>query len=445
MLWQLVKKDFLLMIRDRKALLITLLMPAILTTILGMSIGKLLLGQEVSMEPAAIAVVNLDDRRADLEKIANLLNGEMFKEHLDAEEKAQVLKFAGEMDLEKILYHDLLEQHDVQKFIRYELTARQEAEERLNRGELTAVVIIPEDFLYNIFVNMCLPFRNQTALQIIKNPDQTLKSGIVEDIFSGFTDAISSAIIAKNAFLEVAVENSAGTWAYGELEQLTRQVLAVNSRGVEIESLDVAGRRRIGGFEYYAGAMATMFILFSAGYGARYLNGERATKTYYRMLLGNISRPLMLTSRFIASSIFVFVQILLLALLSSLLFKAWWGEPVDLIPYVMMVSATVGALTVLLASLNLLVNDDRAATFFEMAVIQVLSLLGGSFFPLQMLPEIFGRMGAFTPNGAALNGFLKLMQGYHLSELSGNMVMLLAIACVFLLAGVVLAQAVKEG
>lgn len=444
MIWAIIVKDLKLMLRDRKALIITLLMPAVLTAILGLSIGKMLIGGSDAISPAEVAIVNLDDRASDVQRIREFLDGSVMKQALGEADRVKVLHSLEEMDLEQILYRDVLENDEVKKFIRYRVTDRQAAEEGLRQGKFTAVVVLPPGFLYDVLINLITPFRNQVTLEVIKHPDQTFKGEIVEGILRGFTDTVSAGIIAKNTFLEAAIENNLGRRAYRELEGVTRRVMDTGLRDVQVRYLDVTGMRKISGFEYYAAAMATMFILFTAGYGARYLIGERRMYTYERMLLGNVRRSSILAGRFAATFLFSYAQILILVAFSSLIFKIWWGHLPDLLLYNLLVAAAVAALTVLVSGINLLANDERASNIFESLVVNFMAIVGGSFFPTKILPASIASLGTFTPNGNALNGYLKLMQGYRLPDLSGNIVTMVLIACVLLSGGIAVVQAGKE-
>ena len=97
----------------------------------------------------------------------------------------------------------------------------------------------------------------------------------------------------------------------------------------------------------------------------------------------------------------------------------------------------------LLSALNLRLKNSRATIVFQAVVIQVSALLGGSFFPVSGVP-VMKRLGDFTINGAAMQGFLRLMMGYSLSEVTGTIITLTGIALVLFAAGAVFAAAAGE-
>jgi len=306
MIW----KDLLVILKDRKSLIITLCMPAVLTTILGFAFSGMMSGG-FSIDRANIAVVSLGSREQDIERIKEFLDGPNMEGRLSVGQREDLLELLGDMDFENILYEDVLGSPEVGEFIQYERMELDRARSMLETGELAAVVVIPEGFTYDTFMNLALPFRNPITIEVIKHPDHSIKGEMVSGIVKGFTDALSAGIIAKNVLLSV--------------------FLAV----------------------------------------------------------------------------------------------------------------AVGGLSVLLSAINLRLKNSKASTIFQAVVIQIFALLGGSFFPVAGIP-VMQRLGGLTINGAAMQGFLKLMMGYGPEELIGTLITLTGIALVLFAIGAFVAAEARE-
>ena len=137
---------------------------------------------------------------------------------------------------------------EVAEFIQYERMGLDKANSLLEKGELTAVVVLPEGFTYNTFINLAMPFRNPINIEVIKHPDHSIKGEVVTGILKGFTDALSAGIIAKNVLLEASIENNVGDKATGEIEGLISGMYDVGIRDIKIDKVTVEGKRTVSSF-----------------------------------------------------------------------------------------------------------------------------------------------------------------------------------------------------
>lgn len=442
MLISMIWKDLLVILKDKKSLIITLCMPAILTTILGFAFQGMMSGG-LSMDRANIAVVSLGSRERDIERIREFLDSPGMEGRISGEQERDLLELLDDMDFESILYEDVLGSEEVAEFIQYERMGLEKAKTLLERGELDAVVVLPEGFTYNTFMNLAMPFRNPVTIEVIKHPDRSIKGEMVSGIVKGFTDALSAGIIAKNVLLETFIENNVGDKATREIQGLVSGMYDVGVRDVRVDRVTVEGKRALSSFQYYAVGMAVMFILYVAADGGQYAMDEVNNGTYRRLIAAGTGRWRFFASRFAATTLFAIMQFTVLKYYSAFAFKTDWGSPLGVALLSVFLAVAVGGLSVLLAALNLRLKNSRATIVFQAVVIQVFALLGGSFFPVSGIP-VMRKLGSLTINGAAMSGFLKLMMGYGPAEVAGTLAVLSGITLVLLAAGVFAAAGTKE-
>lgn len=442
MLISMIWKDLLVILKDKKSLIITLCMPAILTTILGFAFQGMMSGG-LSMDRANIAVVSLGSRERDIERIREFLDGPGMEGRISGEQERDLLELLDDMDFESILYDDVLGSEEVAEFIQYERMGLEKAKTLLERGELDAVVVLPEGFTYNTFMNLAMPFRNPVTIEVIKHPDRSIKGEMVSGIVKGFTDALSAGIIAKNVLLETFIENNVGDKATREIQGLVSGMYDVGVRDVRVDRVTVEGKRALSSFQYYAVGMAVMFILYVAADGGQYAMDEVNNGTYRRLIAAGTGRWRFFASRFAATTLFAIMQFTVLKYYSAFAFKTDWGSPLGVALLSVFLAVAVGGLSVLLSALNLRLKNSRATIVFQAVVIQVFALLGGSFFPVSGIP-VMRKLGSLTINGAAMSGFLKLMMGYGPAEVAGTLAVLSGITLVLLAAGVFAAAGTKE-
>src|SRR5262249_5284667 len=66
---------------------------------------------------------------------------------------------------------------------------------------------------------------------------------------------------------------------------------------------------------------------------------------------------------------------------------------------------------VLMALVLMFASSERTASFLGNCLAMPLAMLGGSFFPFEMMPEWMAAIGKRTPNGWALVQFRKILDG----------------------------------
>ncbi len=437
MIWLMTVKDLQLMLRDWKALLITLLMPAILTVILGFSIGAFF-NNEVQLEPAKVAVVSLANLDEDTDKFKAFINDQATQ--LELSDQNEIIANVTDLNFENIFLEEVLKSDAVKEFIEYEIMPLEVAEQKLSDSSLTAIIIIPEQFHYDMWMSLFTPFRNEVTMTIRKGAENEIKASIVETITKGFTDHLSVGVIGKQVVLEKAAEFNVAKLVYEQLGDFMETLMETDLDQTRIETTSIIGKVKITSFHYYAAAMAVMFMLFSAGYAASYCVNERFLFTYSRLKIAGISLFQILAARMFSCSLFTMFQLGFLIGFSTLVFHISWGSIAVVVSLTMMASVTVGCLAMLLSVINLKTGDERISNLFQASFIPLLALIGGSFVPNTGYPRFFKLLGDHSLNGTTLNGFLKGMQGFMIGDIQGELVILLIYSSIFLVTAAFIAK-----
>lgn len=442
MLLAMIQKDLLVILKDRKSLIITLCMPAVLTTILGFAFGSMMSG-DYTLGKANIAIVSRDVRELDMERITDFLDNPNSGVKLSDEQKANLSELLRDMNFEKILYDEILENPEIKNFIQYKKMGYDKALSLLKKGDIAAAVVLPEGFTYDTFMNLVTPFRNPITIEVIKHPDHMIKGEMISAIVKGFTDALSAGIIAKNVLFEASVENNVGSDTEEEIGDLIKGMYNAGVRDIKVNKITAEGKKAVSSFQYYAAGMAVMFILYVAADGAQYSIDEVNNGTYRRLIMAGAGRIRFFLSRFTATALFAVLQLTVLISYSSFVFKTDWGNPRGAALLSFFLSVAIGGMAVLLSAINLMLKNSKASIVFQAVVIQFSALMGGSFFPVTGIP-IMQKIGGYTINGAAMKGYLKLMMGYSPGELTGTMITLAVISLVLFAAGAAAAASIKE-
>ena len=81
------------------------------------------------------------------------------------------------------------------------------------------------------------------------------------------------------------------------------------------------------------------------------------------------------------------------------------------LPAVLWIAASGGALYMLFVLLHTSFSNPRGATMLSNLLVMLLGMIGGCFFPFEIMPRSLASVGRWTPNGQALLLFRDILSG----------------------------------
>lgn len=390
-----LKKDILVLVRNRTELGVLLAMPFVLIAILGFALSGLLSGNSavLSME---VAIVQEDDEQRGLARFAE----ELEKSGMPAAEQRKLMEAAEETSpstwLQEILRGESLS--SLATVTEMEAAAARRA---LEQEEIVAILTIPEDFTFHALQKMLLAAGGGSELHLVVSDHAPTQSEIFHDI-------LDETIRSLN--FESAISSAAG-------EEVVLKEPQPQLGGIE----SVSAVEPISSFQYYTIGMAVMFALFVSGIISAMAYTEKKQFVFDRILLSNHHPFTYLSGKAISAAMITVCQFLILFFFSSLIFKAFNLTDLSFWPGMLLIvfslAICVGSLAAFLTSLMMRFNNDTITIVFSGIVVTIFAFLGGSFTPTESLPVFVRELGAWTPNGASLNAFLIWVQSSEIGML----------------------------
>lgn len=436
-------KDLRTILSDKQAVAIIIIMPLILMTILSFALKSSFSDGDYFDEGVKIAVVKLYDKDGDSKMFDDILKNGIFSKNMVEETINELEDSSKDVNPEKIFFEEFLGSDEVSKIISYQVEDEKNAMELLDKKEVSAVVTLPEKFVYDMKINLVTPFRNNVDIKVEVHPDKSIEGVVVKSVMEAYSSAMSSVIIGKNVIIEGAMANGVGELKNLDnvMEDLTN---VLEHMDIEIKDVVVEGRKSITSADYYAAAIMAMFILFSAGHGGRMLLEEKENKTYGRMIMAGTSKFSILSGKFVVVFLLASIQIAIMIIYSHFALKVQWGSIINTAIISAAAAFAVAGLGSFIASATFRAGNFKLANTFESAIIQVMALLGGSFFPVDVMPEAIQKLSILSLNGLALKSYLKVMSGYGLNEVIKSIAVLAATGMVFLILAVVMLKGKEE-
>jgi ABC-2 type transport system permease protein len=235
-----------------------------------------------------------------------------------------------------------------------------------------------------------------------------LKGQIQKAYFAALPDVALGGVVGlmEDQFIELDDDQRADL--EDGLAELREEAAAGGATGWGFEDLfadeSVAGQSAARNHvAYSAGAVAILFLLFSAAHGAVSLIEERESGVLDRILAGPGRTGVLVNGKFAFLVIQGFVQVAVIFVI------AWLAYGVDLpghvFPWAGTTLLTAGAAAALGLAIASSCRTKRQAQTLANVAILVLSALGGSMVPRFFMPELLQDIGWLTPNTWALEAY----------------------------------------
>ncbi len=282
-----------------------------------------------------------------------------------------------------------------------EETARQ----LVTDGKRAGAVVIPSDF------STAITSDKSTALELIVVPGgQTapLLEGMVRGVTSGFSNvqttvevAISEVQRATRSY-DLDYEGIASRVATTALERLEdppvqAQITTVGS--AEEEEFDI--------FDQVVPGYAVMFAMFTVLSAAGGILEEKERGTFKRLLIAPIPQWSLLGGKLLAQFLMGVGQIALMFFFGALIFRVQLGN--SLLGVSLITLATCWATTSLGILLVAVIRSRKQIHPITTLVILGSSAIGGSWFPLFMMPKAVQQVARVTLVAWAMEGYNRLM------------------------------------
>lgn len=408
MIFQLIKKEFLMYWRRPRELVILLLMPFVLITILGSALGAISDGETPDLN-IKLAIIQKDDMKSGEDKIVRSIKNISMPES----EKEAAIEGIRHFSPIRILLEDVLESKELKKLINVKHVQRELTENETK--QYSGIVEIPSGFTEKFFHHAFFDKGEVPELKVKINESSSLEGAILKDIFTSFQSEISFWTAAQSLGIRS--------------EQLREELVTKVGK-----TKTVSEKKAINSVSYYAIGMSVMFMFYVAGNAATLAFEEKENQIFSRILLANMRIPVFFSGIFVATMVIAFIQINILFGLSALVHRVLWPNVLDYLLVTLLLSIMVGAFAVLISAISYRINTGGAVQVFSNFLIPIIAFIGGSFLPVAQLGGLFESISKYSPGGAGISAYYRIMQGYSLEDVSIQLISILVISFILLLA-----------
>jgi ABC-2 type transport system permease protein len=412
MLFSLIKKQLLVLSRNKQNFTLLLLMPIVLITIIKFAIGDMLT-QGVPEIEGKVAIAEHSNEEEDVARFIE----EIERLPISEEEKKEISDSLAEFRPIHILKEYVFGNEEIQKMITLDEIAPEEIEDAMDEEKYAVVIEVPANFSYEVIKSSINKNGELPSLTLYTNRSEELISQAINDILLLYENELKTNMVLGK---------------YGASD------LYVSEEDMKVAINTVSEMEVVTGTLYYAIGMSVMFVLYIASTMSTYAYEEKRLFVFDRIVLANVSKWTYFGATIITSTILAFTQLMILYGFAFLVFKVTWPSILQFLLVSITLSLAIGCLSALLVALNFRNNTLTASNVFENAIVSIMAFVGGSFFPVGNFSSFFKFLGNITPNGAGMTAYLTTAQGYGLSEISSYLFYLVTFSLLILLVALVL-------
>ncbi len=282
-------------------------------------------------------------------------------------------------------------------------------------GEIDAAIIVPEGFTASSMAGA------GSTVDLVVDPDAIISSQVANSVLTGFASQVDAVglSVATALIADASLPDAETTEALAELAAVAVDPVTIAQVAVE---------DRLAGYAtYYAAAMAILFVFLAAQFGIVSIHAERRSRTLARMLAAPIHWWAILAGKIIVSMVLALVSMGVIIIGTGLLLGAQWGDPVALLALVL--AAALAASGISLLTVAFTRNEEQAGS--AIAIVSLtLAVIGGSFFPANQGPELLSQLSQLTPHAWFIDGINDLSTGGDLGSSITSVLVLVAIGAV---------------
>lgn len=411
MIFHIMKKQALLLLRNPMQLLLLIGLPIILIAILGTALSSWMNGDEIDIQ-LKIALI---EHEKEEEQVGRFLS-DLEKDDFPIEAVRNIKQTVAEIAPIHLLKETVFGSEAMSEMISLEEIEPLDRNEIMEDDSYTAIIEVPENFTYDTLNAMIRKQNVHPTLEVYENEEQEIGVNIVHNILTQFQEELTLGTFLSDKGIERETIVMEEADIFGEEERV--------SRGNPVTSTG-----------YYTVGMAVMNALFMATAIGTIAFYEKDTHVFDRMILANVSRWVYFAGMLITGTLFSFLQLLIVFGFAWIVFGVTWPDIYSFLVVTLSMAISVGGITALLTAISFRFHSETVINFFSSIVVTLMAFLGGSFFPIGDYSPVFQKLGNFTPNGAGMTAFLTILRGEGIGEISNHILYIIIFAVMTIIIG----------
>jgi ABC-2 type transport system permease protein len=334
----------------------------------------------------------------------------------------------------------------LQYFAVREVADEKQARRLVEREELIAALIIPPDFSESLA-------EEHATIRVYISGSENILGAAFKSVVETLAFAVSSGEIALSTAIQGLLANPR-TRTELQMGKLDEDIANLVFSAVMPESYPIQIRRippvvfpaQINLAHYLAASIAIMFIGFTALMVSAAIFNDKEQWTLQRMYISPTRPGILLGGKILGTYLVTLIQ--MGVLVTGMTIMEWLqgtnassglvsaGQPkIDLVGLTVLILAVTAAATGAGVAIAGLAGTYTQAANYGRALLVLMGLVGGIFFPVELFPEPFSLVSRITYHYWGLDGYLKLALGGDAASILLHCFVLIAMGVLFFAVG----------
>ncbi|MCX7695378.1 MAG: ABC transporter permease [Caloramator sp.] len=337
--------------RDKTNLILLFIFPIIIIYILGTSLSSTFSNEEVKIK-ADVAVINKD--KGEFSKgFENYLKNERIKEFLN-----------------------------VSKF-----EAMDEAEKKLKKGEITAIIHINEDYSEKIKRG------EKASINVIENPIKNYRGNIIRAIVESYINGLNT--------MEAVLSLNKGDLQYQFIKA---------TEGISLTK-DLKVPRAI---DYYAVTMLIMTIMYGTIIGCNSIGEGYFSRTIQRLKVAGIKNNQIFFGTLLGDFLWLFADSLIMLLITKFVYGVNWGNNYPLIILILILTCILSLSIGILV--YMLVGNQRIGDAILQILVAYFTFISGGYVKLEVEGTLIEKLQYTSPSFLSQRAIFNTIYGGSFNE-----------------------------
>jgi len=330
------------------------------------------------------------------------------------------------------IYEDVMKNEKDLDIILYSEENFKNVVNMVKETKIASMIYIPENFSDSII--------NNSDVNITIYKSSSNNSFYIEELVKKITNQIDISSLTGHFVLKniekTIILNDLDKKKYFEssFNEALKELTLNNKVSVEYEILSVQKENLIlpTGFNATSPGFGVMFVMMGAFFTAVVLAEEREMNILSRLLTTPITKMVVLSGKLLGVFCVTIIQFLFIIFFGQFILGVNWGNsPLSVLLIAISFTLSAVGLGTILSSI---VKTSAQASALTILISIVTSMIGGAWWPIEIMPKYLQNIAKFTPQYWAINGFNKIiLRGFGLKEIMPNFSILIIYAIVSLL------------
>ncbi len=327
--------------------------------------------------------------------------------------------------LSRMLIKKVTKEKTLFDFIKFDTMNLQHAKKELEEGELTAILEIPENF------STGLMYMQNYPLKIILNKNDIVNSYLIENLCSSFSEYITSVEVSAASLYEVLIEQGLSV----------KEAASVNdAASYELISLAIDRKKffefieneeipSISSVLYNVVSVEILIIFFVGSLFAIELSEEKNKKLLLRIKNIGVSNQTVVCGKLMSYLTVMVLQIVIIFIPVTFFVNNEQLYSINIIVYSMICSYFILAFWRVIEAF---VKNKEALMFLGSALTLIFAVLGGTFFPIYLMPYSMRSIAKITPNFWLSKYMMYVINGSALIDILIPIITIIAISTIMM-------------